>query len=609
MMGTAPPLAPRAPKPRLARVFHDTLGGYLRELSPPSRRFWILVPLTGLIAGVGAVAGVHFMELVQSIAWHGTGSLLDVTQAAPWWRRLIMPTAAGVIIVLVSLVLGPAAEGHGSSEILESIWARSGRMPLRAALARGFLTLVAVSMGASVGREGALIYFGAAAASWLGRRANVDADQRKLLVACGASAGIAAVYNTPIGGALFGLEVFLGGLALELYGPIIFATVTATLISRALLENHPSYVIPPYKLEHARELILYLVLGALVGVVSALFVRTVETTARWSQAMPPRVRRVLPIASLALVGACGIVYPQLFGNGYDTVNQALVGVLPLGLILALPLLKLVVSALCASSGVPGGLFTPSLFVGALTGAAFGAGAHWLWPNVVPSVGGYVLVGMGAILAGSTHATMAAAIMLFEMTGSYGVILPLLAACVVSAGVSRALTSESIYTAPLKRKGVELPRITRPAWMQRTGVRSLVRLDAPKVQPQTGLGEVVAKMVQLPEGDDLFVVGAEGELARRDLARDVARGARRSAGPRARRRRRRHGARQRRLGRRVALGGDPTRAGRRVDAPAGDLATRGQPLRRHAGHPRRARRGAKERQRVAAAVAERNARLS
>ena len=513
MMGSVPPppLGPRAPRPRLARVFHDTLGGYLRELSPPSRRFWMLVPLTGIIAGVGAVVAVHFMQLVQSIAWHGSGSLLDVARAAPWWRRLIVPTIAGVVIVVVSLGLGPAAEGHGSSEILESIWVRSGRVPLRSALARGFLTLVAVAMGASVGREGALIYFGAAAASWIGRRANVDADQLKLLVACGASAGIAAAYNTPIGGALFGLEVFLGGLALELYGPIIFATVTATLISRTLLEDHPSYVIPPYKLTHARELILYLVLGALVGVVSALFVRTVETTARWSQLVPPRIKRILPIAALAILGASGIVYPQLFGNGYDTVNQALVGALPIGLILALPLLKLAVSALCASSGVPGGLFTPSLFVGALTGAAFGAAAHWLWPNVVPSTGGYVLVGMAAILAGSTHATMAAALMLFEMTGSYGVILPLLAACVVSAVVSRALTPESIYTAPLKRKGVELPRITRPAWMQRTGVASLVRADAPKVAPQTRLGDVVGKMATLAEGDDLFVVADDGEL--------------------------------------------------------------------------------------------------
>lgn len=505
MMRPAPIL--RAPRPRLTRVFHDTLSGYLRELSPATRRFWILVPLSGACAGVGAVVAVHFMQLVQALAWGGHGSLLDVTLAAPWWRRLAVPLGAAAIIVIVSLFLGQAAEGHGTSEILESIWVRSGRVRLRSALARGFLTLVAVAMGASVGREGALIYFGAASASWLGRRANLAGDQLKLLVACGTSAGIAAAYNTPIGGALFGLEVFLGGLALELYGPIIFATVTATLISRTLLEDHPSYVIPPYKLNHPYELPLYLLLGLLVGVVSALFVRTVETTSRCAQRVPARWRRMLPFVGLGLVGAGGLVYPQLYGNGYDTVNQALVGVLPIGLMLALPLLKMVVSAVCASSGVPGGLFTPSLFVGALAGGAFGWAAHLLFPHVVPASGGYVLVGMAAILAGSTHATMAAALMLFEMTGSYGVILPLLAACVVSTVVSRVLTPESIYTAPLKRKGVQLPRITRPAWMQRTGVTSLVRAEAPKVAPSTALDEVVTRMSTLREGDELYVVGA------------------------------------------------------------------------------------------------------
>jgi CIC family chloride channel protein len=509
-MGPAPTVS-RAPRTRLARVFHDTLSGYLRELSPPSRRFWVLVPVVGIVAGIGAVAAVHFMDLVQALAWHAHGSLLDVTQAAPWWRRLYVPILAAVIIIVAGFVVHSKSEGHGTSEILESIWVRSGRVRLRSALTGGFLTLVAVAMGASIGREGALIYFGAASASWIGRRANVDPDQLKLLVACGTAAGIAAAYNTPIGGALFGLEVFLGGLALELYGPIIFATVTATLVSRTLLTDHPSYVIPPYKLEHAFELPLYLLLGAMVGVVSAIFVRTVETTARWSQMVSPRMRRFLPIPALALVGLGGIAYPQLFGNGYDTVNQALVGDLPLRLILVLPLLKMVISALCASSGVPGGLFTPSLFVGALTGAAFGFGAHYLFPHLAPSAGGYILVGMAAILAGSTHATMAAAIMLFEMTGSYGVILPLLSACVVSAAVSRALTSESIYTAPLKRKGVVLPRITRPAWMQRTGVASLVRVDAPKVAPSTRLEAVVTLMATLPEGDDLFVVADDGEL--------------------------------------------------------------------------------------------------
>ena len=244
--------------------------------------------------------------------------------------------------------------------------------------------------------------------------------------------------------------------------------------------------------------------------------------------------------------------------------------------------------------MPGGLFTPSLFVGALTGAAFGSAAHWLWPNVVPSTGGYVLVGMAAILAGSTHATIAAALMLFEMTGSYDVILPLLAACVIAASVSRALAPESIYTAPLKRSGVELPRIARPAWMQRTGVRSLVRADAPRVEPQTRLGDVVKKMALLGEGDDLFVVDADGALrgvisldTLREVLADlpdldlvVAADVMERAGA-------------------VSVDAslwevDAACARHRVDAPAGGVAARGQSLRRHARHPRRPRRRAPQR---------------
>src|SRR5581483_6988519 len=220
----------------------------------------------------------------------------------------------------------------------------SGRIALRWAIGRGLLSLVIVAMGASLGREGALVYFGAAAGSWLGRRFQLDGDQLKLLVACGASAGIAAAYNTPIGGALFGLEVFLGGLALALYGPIIFAPAAATLISRALLVDHPSYENPHYRLTHPAERAVYLAVGVVLGGVSALFVRTVELTSRLAKAVRPSLRRVLPIFALGLVGVVGIFYPEVYGNGYDTVNLALAGTLPLTLLVILPVLKLVLSS-------------------------------------------------------------------------------------------------------------------------------------------------------------------------------------------------------------------------------------------------------------------------
>jgi CIC family chloride channel protein len=333
----------------------------------------------------------------------------------------------------------------------------------------------------------------------------------KLLVACGASAGMAAAYNTPLGGALFGLEIFLGGCALELYGPLIFAALAATVISRALVSAHPSYLIPPYRLHSLTELVLSLALGAIVGVVSALFIRAIEGGARLAGLVPSPWHRLLPLLALGLVGVVGVFRPELFGNGYDTVNLAFAGALPLDLLLFLPFAKIVLSALCLDLGVPGGLFTPTLFVGGLLGGAFGELMHRLFPQAVHSNGGYVIIGMGAALAGSTRATLAAALILFELTGSYDVILPLAAACVLSTAVSRRVSAESIYTAPLRRRGVQLPRLTRPAWMQREGVRRLVRMRAPSILPNASLEDLLLAMVQVADGDPLYVVDEEGRL--------------------------------------------------------------------------------------------------
>jgi len=509
-MRDAPLTLEPAGRTRLGRIFHDTLSGYLRALPAGSRRFWLLVPLTGLIAGLGAVGSVGILKAVQRLAW-GHDSLLTGTLAASPLRRVLVPLAGGALIVLTGSLFRVPPKGHGTSSLIEAIWVRRGNVQLRWALYYGLLSLVVVGLGASLGREGALVYFGAATGSWLGRRFEVERDQLKLLVACGAAAGYAAAYNTPIGGALLALEVFLGGLALELYGPLIFASVTATLVSRALLYDHPSYVIPHYRLDHASEVPLYLVLGVLVGGLSALFVRAVEVSAQLAATIPTRAQRLLPLFAMLLVGLIGVHYPQVYGNGYDTVNLALAGQLSLSLLLILPALKLALSVLCASSGMPGALFTPSLYIGCLAGSAFGVAAQHLFPHVVTSPGGYAIVGMAAILAGSTHATLAAGLLLFELTGSYDLILPLLAAAVVSTAISRAITAESIYTAPLKRRGVELPRLARPAWMQREGVRGLVRADAPQVRPAATLDEVLLALSTVPDGDELFVVDDSGRL--------------------------------------------------------------------------------------------------
>jgi chloride channel protein, CIC family len=366
-------------------------------------------------------------------------------------------------------------------------------------------------MGASLGREGALVQTGAAAGSWLADRFGVTRRQARLLVACGAASGIAAAYNVPIGGALFGLEVLLGSFALELFGPVVVSCVTATIISHIVAGTSPSYVIPAYQLMRPREVIVGVALAPVLGIASALFVRVMG----WIEVQLYRVPRgaalLLPPVGMALVGVASIRFPELLGNGYDTVKAALLGQIPLTLLLMLPFLKLAATALCAGVGVPGGLFTPSLFYGALLGGGLGELVQRVLPSIAAPPGAFALVGMAGVLAGTTHAAVSAVLIIFELTGDYGVILPLMACAAIAAATSRAIEPDSLYTAPLHRRGVKLPELPRPEWLKVTPVTTLLSRDAERVSPETPFKTLLPRLLSLPAGRDLYVVGPLGEL--------------------------------------------------------------------------------------------------
>ncbi|WP_338023493.1 chloride channel protein [Archangium primigenium] len=483
----------------------------LRRLLGDAQRFWVLVVVTGLASGLSAVLLVSFLRWVQRLAWsEGADTFLaSVEQTSAAHRVGVTVLAGGLVSALVLLIRQPL-RGHGTAGIIESIWVKSGRMQLPRTLFRGVVSIVAVGLGAPLGREGALLQSGAATASALGTQLRLPPDRVRLLVACGASAGIAAAYNVPIGGALFGLEVLLGGLALELFGPIVLSCVVATLVSRILIADHPSYLIPQYHLLNPREMLLAIFFGPVLGVASALYVRTVNAFAVALEGAPPVRAALLPVVSMGAVGGAAIWFPQLLGNGYDSVNAALQGQLPLMLLLLLPLLKMVATALCAGAGIPGGLFTPSLFYGALLGGALGSLAQWVWPGVAPP-GAYALLGMGAILAGTTHASVSSVLIIFELTGNYDIVLPLMLMCVLSTVVSRGLCPDSLYTSSLSRRNVRLPERQGPSWLRPTGVAALLTREAPTVHPRTSFREVVVRLLEVPAGFDLYVTDEAGRL--------------------------------------------------------------------------------------------------
>jgi CIC family chloride channel protein len=490
-------------------VFYRTFRDFLRQLPLVAQRFWLLVVVTGAVAGLGSAALLWMLEVVKQLAWPQSDTFLGGVEAASPLRRVLVPALAGLLITGVSFFTHRPLGGHGTAGILEAIWVHRGKLALGRTLLRGLLSIVAVAMGASLGREGALVSTGAASGSWLAERLHVTRRQARLLVACGAASGIAAAYDVPIGGALFGLEVLLGSFALELLGPIVVSCVVATILSRVLTRGHPGYVIPEYALMRPSEVLLGLAYAPILGLASVVYVKVMGWVEVKVYQLPKQLTRWLPPLGLALVGAASLRFPQVLGNGYDTVNAALLGNVPLSLLLFLPVLKLAATAVCAGAGVPGGLFTPSLFFGGLIGGALGELTQLVFHSGPPS-GALVLIGMAGVLAGTTHAAVSSVLIIFELTGDYGVILPLMLSAAVAAGISRALEPDSLYTAPLRRRGVKLPELPRPDWLQVTPVSGLVTGLAERVGPGVPFQQVMVKLLALPPGQDLYVTGPDGE---------------------------------------------------------------------------------------------------
>lgn len=491
-------------------LFFRSLRDFLRVLPGAAQRFWVLVIATGALAGIGAGALLTALRLVQRLAWPRAETFVGAVEAASPVRRIAVPAIAGLVVAAVGLLSRRPLGGHGTARIIEAIWHRGRELALGRALVRGLLSIGSVGMGASLGREGALVQTGAAAGSWLATRFRIEERQARVLVACGAAAGIAAAYDVPIGGALFGLEVLLGSFALELLGPIVVSCVVATAVSRIMPGARVEYVIPEYELLRPSEIVIGLALAPLFGLASAVYVRVMGWVEVQLERLPRWMQPALPPLALAMVGAAAIRWPSLLGNGFDTIQDVLVGGVPLAALAALPVLKLLATALCAGAGVPGGLFTPSLFYGAALGGLAGELLARAFPGSPPT-GALALVGMAAVLAGTTHAAVSSVLIIFEMTGDYGVILPLMITAAVAAATSRAIERDSLYTAPLRRRGVRLPELPRPEWLRTTLVAALVVPDAARVGPETPFQEVLRKLLALDPGHDLYVTTAGGEL--------------------------------------------------------------------------------------------------
>ncbi len=336
-----------------------------------------------------------------------------------------------------------------SIDITAAIWFHAGRLPAGKTLASAVLSILLVGMGSSLGREGAPKQTGAVIANALSDRARLSDDARRLLVACGAGSGMAAAYGVPLGGALFALEVLRGELALRLVLPALLTSLIATGVSWAFLPDAPTYLIPDYP-GSISSAAWALLAAPVIGLVSVLYVRAVA----WADHHRPtgRWRLIAPILALTLLGVVSIPFPQLLGNGRDVAELAFTGRVTLAMLVALVLLKPAASLICLGSGAPGGLFTPSLAIGALLGGLLGVPWSSLWPGV-PS-GLFAVLGAGAFLAATTQGPISAVVLMMELTGhARSFIVPMLLAIAIATLVARTIEPRSIYDARLSDEEV------------------------------------------------------------------------------------------------------------------------------------------------------------
>jgi CIC family chloride channel protein len=409
--------------------------------------FLILALVIGALTGLAVVAFILLTERM--------GMRLYPVGGAPW-RRLLFPVVGSLGIGYLLFRYFPHARGSGVPQTKAALFAREGRITVRTVLGKFFCTSATLASGIPLGREGPSVQVGAGIASVLGRFLGLRPEKVKALLPVGAAAAIAAAFNTPLAAVLFALEEIVGDLHAPVLGSVVLASATSWVVLRLLLGNNPLFKVPQYQLVHPLEFAIYALLGIAGGLVSVAFTKLLLGMRERFLRFPQETLWLQPLAGGLLVGLMGLVVPQVLGVGYGYVGDALNGTMALRLMLVLVVLKLLAVATSYASGNAGGIFGPSLFIGAMLGGAMGTGAHHLFPAYTATPGAYALVGMGAVFAGIVRAPMTSVLMIFEMTQDYAVIVPLMIANLVSLFISSRLQRQPIYEALAVQDGIHLP---------------------------------------------------------------------------------------------------------------------------------------------------------
>jgi CIC family chloride channel protein len=468
--------------------------------------FLILTLVIGALVGLVVVAFILLTERFGARLYPAGGAA---------WRRVLIPISGSLGMGYLLFRFFPDARGSGVPQTKAALYANEGRITLRTVLGKFFCTATTLAAGIPLGREGPSVQVGAGIASVLGRKLGLGPEKVKSLIPVGAAAAVAAAFNTPLAAVLFALEEVVGDLHAPVLGSVVLASATSWAVLRLLLGNHPLFEVPQYQLVHPAEFAIYAVLGVLGGLVSAAFTRLLLGLRKKFLAAPRKTLWYQPVAGGLLVGLLGWFVPQNLGVGYKFVGDALNGHMMWKLMALLLALKLVSVAVSYASGNAGGIFGPSLFMGAMLGGVVGTAGNALFPGHVASPGAYALVGMGAAFAGVVRAPMTSVVMIFETTRDYAVIVPLMISNLVSFFIASQFQKKPIYEVLAHQDGIHLPTAAARAIQVNRQVLLAMRAPAETMDGESTLGEALSKMraSQLSTWPVISRQGVVGVLAR------------------------------------------------------------------------------------------------
>lgn len=476
-----------------------------------------MLPWAAAVGFVGALATIVFRDALRGLQWlflGRSGSFVEIAESMPWQARIVLPMLGG-LVAGGFLVLAKRRKSDGGSDYMESIALGEGHVSFSQTILRSLSSLCTIASGGSIGREGSMVQLAALSASLVGRVTHLDPSRLRLLVACGAAAGITAAYNAPIASAFFITEIVLGVIAMDSLGPVMVASVVANITMRRFPGYQPTYEMPVFPPIANMEVILFVALGLLAGFFAPQFLRLLDIIKRSFQKtkLPLPIR--LGVGGL-IVGILSVWVPQVWGNGYSVVNSLLHEPWAWQAVLLVLVFKVIATAATVGSGAVGGIFTPTLFVGAAFGFLFGHGMHELWPHAVSAPFTYAMVGMGAFLAAATSAPLMAILMIFEMTLSYQVMLPLMLSCVVSYFIARSMEGTAMYEITTKREKAEKARLRlRETRMQDfiKPAETVLPLDAPLHELTRLFLQYPVKYIYIVDGSNRY----QGVVALQDLA--------------------------------------------------------------------------------------------